>query len=282
MQIITELRDNYNLNELLKLTNIPRSSYYYCLSSINREGKHKVNKKKILNIFKKHKGRYGYRRITIELKNQGTLLNHKTVLRLMKEMGIKGKAKKRKYNSYKGKVGRIAPNILERNFVAIKPLSKFSTDVTEFSIASGKVYLSPLQDLYNGEIISYSITKRAVYAQVSEMLSKAFKKIPDNSGAILHSDQGWQYQMKYYQKALKDKGLIQSMSRKGNCLDNSPIESFFGTLKNEMFYGHEKEFKSFKQLKSAIESYIKYYNNDRIKEKLKGLSPVQYRIQSLQ
>ena len=113
------------------------------------------------------------------------------------------------------------------------------------------------------------------------MLSKAFSIIPDRTGALLHSDQGWQYQMKYYQKVIKDKGLIQSMSRKGNCLDNSPMESFFGILKNEMYYGHEKEFSNYDQLRRAIDKYIYYYNNRRIKVKLKGLSPVQYRVQSL-
>lgn len=242
--------------------------------------KHKDHKDAILGIYQCHKGRYGYRRITLELKKQGILLNHKTVLRLMNQIGIRGKMKRRKYHSYAGKVGRIAPNILNRNFTANKPYEKLTTDVTEFSIASGKAYLSPIQDLFNGEIISYSVTQRPVYAQIQDMLSKAFSIIPNGSGALLHSDQGWQYQMKYYQKAIKEKGLVQSMSRKGNCLDNSPMESFFGTLKNEMFYGLEKEFQNFDQLKGAIDTYIDYYNNDRIKVKLKGLSPVQYRIQS--
>ena len=208
------------------------------------------------------------------------MLNHKTVLRLMNEIGIHGKVKRKKYRSYVGKVGKIAPNLLDRGFVADKPYEKLTTDVTEFSISSGKVYLSPIKDLFNGEILSYSVNQRPVYSQINDMLTKAFAIIPDDSGALLHSDQGWQYQMKNYQKAVKDKGLLQSMSRKGNCLDNAPMESFFGTLKNEMFYGHEKEFQDFEQLKQAIDSYIDYYNNDRIKVKLKGLSPVQYRIQS--
>lgn len=233
-------------------------------------------------IYKRHKARYGYRRITLELRNRGIVLNHKTVLRLMNEIGIQGKMKRVKYRSYRGKIGKIAPNLLNRNFKANKPYRKLVTDVTQFSISSGKVYLSPIQDLFNGEIISYNIAPRPVYFQINDMLSKAFSIIPDDSGAILHSDQGWQYQMKYYQKAVKNKGLVQSMSRKGNCLDNSPMESFFGILKNEMFYGHEKEYRSFNQLKEAIVKYIHYYNNERIKEKLKGLSPVQYRIQSLQ
>jgi putative transposase len=201
----------------------------------------------------------------------------------MNEIGIQGRVKRVKYRSYRGRVGKIAPNLFNRNFITDKPYKKFTTDVTQFSISSGKVYLSPIWDLFNGEIISYSITQRPMYFQVNDMLKKAFSVLPDDSGAILHSDQGWQYQMKYYQKAIRDKGLIQSMSRKGNCLDKSPMESFFGIMKNEMFYGYEKkEYRSFNQLKEAIEKYIHYYNYERIKVKLKGLSPVQYRIQSLQ
>ena len=247
---------------------------------MKKESKHTGNKESILKIYKHHKGRYGYRRITLELRNRGIILNHKTVRRLMNELGVQGKVKRRKYRSYKGQVGKIAPNLLARDFSSTGPLKKLTTDVTEFSISSGKVYLSPIQDLFNGEIISYSISQRPVYSQIDDMLRKAFAIIPDDAKAILHSDQGWQYQMSRYQKVVKQKGLTQSMSRKGNCLDNSPMESFFGTLKNEMFYGHEEVFQNFAQLKQAIESYIDYYNNDRIKVKLKGLSPVQYRIQS--
>jgi len=265
----------------LKIANIARSSYYYSRNYFSQGSKHTQDKEDILAIFNFHKGRYGYRRITLGLRNQGIILNHKTVLRLMNELGIRGKVKRRKYRSYKGQVGKIAPNLLNRNFQADCPYQKLTTDVTQFSVASSKVYLSPIQDLFNGEIISYSISQHPAYSQIRDMLSKAFSIIPDSTGALLHSDQGWQYQMKYYQKAIKDKGLIQSMSRKGNCLDNSPMEIFFGILKNEMYYGHEKEFSNYGQLKRAIEKYIYYYNNRRIKVKLKGLSPVQYRIQSL-
>lgn len=266
--------------KLLTFAKISRSSYYYCRNVQAKVCKHRTHKEEILAIYNQHKGRYGYRRITLELRNRGTILNHKTVLRLMNKLGIQGKRKRTKYRSYAGQVGKVAPNLLGRNFTAGKPYEKLTTDVTQFSIVSGKVFLSPVQDLFNGEIISYSVTQRPVYAQIEKMLFKAFEIIPDDSGAILHSDQGWQYQMKYYQKAVKMKGLVQSMSRKGNCLDNSPMESFFGTMKNEMFYDQEKNYQTFSQLKQAIDEYIHYYNNDRIKVKLKGLSPVQYRIQS--
>ena len=142
-----------------------------------------------------------------------------------------------------------------------------------------KLYLSPILDMYNGEIISYEISDRPVLGQVLRMLDNAFAKIPDNTNLIFHSDQGWQYQHKTYQKRLKDKGIRQSMSRKGNCLDNSIMENFFGLLKSELLY--LREFDSMEEFRIELERYIDYYNNKRIKAKLKGLSPMQYRLQSL-
>lgn len=234
----------------------------------------------INQIFKENKGRYGYRRITLEMINRGYHINHKTVLRIMNQENIKCMVRMKKYKSYRGELGKIAPNLLQRNFKADKPNEKWVTDVTEFSLLGTKLYLSPILDLYNGEIISYNISDRPVFAQTLDMLEKAFKKIPDDAGLILHSDQGWQYQMKQYQYILKEKGINQSMSRKGNCLDNSVMENFFGLLKSELFY--LQEFTSIEQFKIELMDYIEYYNNKRIKCKLKGLSPVQYRIQSLQ
>lgn len=232
----------------------------------------------ICQIFHENKGRYGYRRITMELHNRGYTINHKTVQKLMRQCGIKCEIRKRRYRSYKGAIGKIAPNELNRNFKASRPNQKWVTDVTEFAIKDKKIYLSPILDLYNGEIISYNISFNPTFHQIMDMLDKAFAKAPDVTGLILHSDQGWQYQMKHYQLRLKEKGIVQSMSRKGNCLDNSVMENFFGLLKTEMFYKHE--FESAEHLISEIETYIDYYNNKRIKGKLKGLSPVQYRIQS--
>ena len=229
----------------------------------------------IRQIFSENRGRYGYRRITLELHNRGYYINHKTVQKLMKQCGLKCEIRRRKYRSYKGEVGKVAPNIISRNFKADKPNQKWTTDVTEFAIKDQKIYLSPILDMFNGEIVSYSISRHPTFKQITDMLDKAFKKIPDDTGLILHSDQGWQYQMKIYQWRLKEKG---SMSRKGNCLDNSVMENFFGLLKTEMFYKHK--FDSAEQLINEIENYIDYYNNKRIKCKLKGLSPVQYRIQS--
>ena len=155
---------------------------------------------------------------------------------------------------------------------------KWVTDVTEFSLFGSKLYLSPVLDLYNGEIISYAISERANYRQVDEMLDKAFSRLPDSSGLILHSDQGWQYQNVRYQKRLLEKGIRQSMSRKGNCLDNAVMENFFGLLKSELLY--LRTFQSLDEFCQELIAYLEYYNNNRIKEKLNGLSPVQYRIQN--
>ena len=168
-----------------------------------------------------------------------------------------------------------------RDFETSKPNEKWSTDVSEFHIPAGKLYLAPILDMYNDEIIAYDISSNPDFLQQKRLLNKAFSRFEDLEGLIFHSDQGWQYQMQPWHKALKDKGIIQSMSRKGNCLDNCPIENFFGKLKNEMFYGHEYEFKTLDQLKKAIEDYIDYYNTKRIKVKLKGLTPCEARQQAL-
>jgi transposase InsO family protein len=232
----------------------------------------------ITEIYHKHKGRYGYRRITLELRKLGFLINHKAVQRLMGCLGLKSVVRIKKYKSYRGSVGKIAPNLLERDFSVTKPYTKWVTDVTQFMLFGQKLYLSPILDLYNGEIISYSISKHPTFHQTMDMLNKAFEKIPNDTGLILHSDQGWQYQMKRYQHLLKEKGIVQSMSRKGNCLDNAPMESFFGSLKSELLY--IQKFDSPDHFVNELHDYMIYYNNQRIKIKLKGLSPVEFRTQS--
>lgn len=252
-----------------------RSSFYYHQKRSKLPDKYKEIKELIKTIYQQHKGRYGYRRITDELQNRAIAINHKTVHRLMKLMGLKSIVRVKKYKSYRGENGKIAPNILERNFRTTAPNKKWATDITEFNVSGNKLYLSPIIDLFNQEIISYELTERPVFDQVVVMLKKAFRKIPDNTNLMLHSDQGWQYQMKQYQHLLKKKGIVQSMSRKGNCLDNAVIENFFGILKSEMFY--TQKFKSIEQLKKEIKKYIAYYNNERIKSNLNKMSPIKYR-----
>lgn len=246
---------------------------------MQRPDKYRVEKEEITAIYHENQGRYGYRRITLEMQNRGYVINHKTVSRLMKDLGLKCQVRIRKYRSYKGEIGKVAPNLIDRNFHADAPNRKWATDITEFSLFGRKLYLSPILDMYNGEIISYNISERPLLGQVMDMLDKAFEKIPDNTNLIFHSDQGWQYQHKRYQHRLQQKGIRQSMSRKGNCLDNAVMENFFGLLKSELLY--LREFESLEEFRKELEEYIYYYNHHRIKAKLKGLSPVQYRIQSL-
>jgi len=270
-----ELRHKFDLNLLLNQTNMTRSNFYYHQKKTKSADKYQVIKELIKFIYHKHKGRYGYRRITDELNSKAIIINHKTVLKLMKLLGLKSLIRVKKYKSYKGEQGKIAPNILARKFKATAPNQKWATDITEFNVSGQKLYLSPIIDLFNQEIISYELTERPVFNQVVIMLNKAFEKIPNNTNLILHSDQGWQYQMKRYQNQLKEKGIVQSMSRKGNCLDNAIIENFFGILKSELYY--LKKYTSLDQLKKEIKEYINYYNNDRIKSNLNKMSPIQYR-----
>ena len=222
---------------------------------------------------------FGYRRITAELHNRKYSLNHKTVQRLMKELGLVCHVRMKKYRSYKGEIGKIAPNLLNRDFHAGQPNQKWVTDVTEFSLFGEKLYLSPILDLCSSDLVSYTISDRPVLSMVTSMLDKAFEKIPDGTNLILHSDQGWQYQHKQYQQMLREKGIRQSMSRKGNCLDNAVVENFFGLLKSELLY--LQEFESMEHFKQELIEYLDYYNNRRIKAKLKGLPPAIHRQQAL-
>lgn len=256
-----------------------RSTYYFHVKLLKKEDKYKKEKEEIKAIYHENKGRYGYRRITMELHNRGFRINHKTVLKLMKQVGLQSLVRIKKYKSYKGESNTVCDNLLKRNFKAEKPNEKWVTDVTEFALFGTKLYLSPIIDLFNGEVISYNISERPTFKQVMNMIEAAFKKIPNNTNLILHSDQGWQYKMKLYQHALKEKGIRQSMSRKGNCLDNACAENFFGLLKSELLY--LQKFDSLEHFKKELTEYIEYYNNKRIKCKLKGMSPVQYRIHSL-
>ena len=278
--MIWELRHEHKISLLLEISGLPRSTYYYYAKRRKAVDKYSEIKEQITTIYHENKGRFGYRRITLVLHNKGFCINHKTVERLMKELGIACRVRIKKYHSYKGEVGKIMPNLLARNFKAEKPNQKWVTDVTEFSLFGQKLYLSPILDLCSRDIISYVISDRPVLSMVTSMLDKAFTKVPNGTNLILHSDQGWQYQHKRYQKMLKAKGIRQSMSRKGNCLDNAVMENFFGLLKSELLY--LQEFDSIEDFKAELINYLDYYNNRRIKVKLKGLTPAQHRFQTLQ
>jgi putative transposase len=275
---VLELRQGHDLVVLLKVAGLPRSTFYYQRKAQQAGDRHADLKSRIHALYEHHKGRYGYRRITAVLRHAGELINHKTVQRLMQALGLKSLVRPKKYRSYRGQQADV-PNILARQFWAQRPNQKWVTDVTEFNVRGEKLYLSPVMDLFNGEIVSYTMQKQPHFSLVSSMLKKALSKLADKEAPLLHSDQGWQYQMPAYRRQLSERGLTQSMSRKGNCLDNAAMESFFGTLKSEFFYLNR--FSSIEQLEAGIRQYIHYYNHDRIKTKLKGLSPVQYRTQAL-
>ncbi|PPS36394.1 transposase [Pseudomonas amygdali pv. morsprunorum] len=255
-----------------------RSTFYYQVQVQSRPDPYAALKQLVESIYHEEKGLYGARRITAVIRTAGILVNKKVVERLMAELGLRSVVRPKKYRSYKGVIGTIAPNLLERNFSAQRPNQKWVTDVTEFKVGNRKLYLSPVMDLYNGKIVAYEVSTRPSFELVTSMLDKALQQLQDEPKLVMHSDQGWQYQHAQYRHKLSVRGVKQSMSRKGNCLDNAAMESFFGTLKSEFFY--LKQFESIDELKAGLDEYIHYYNHDRIKLKLNGQSPVKYRAQA--
>ena len=254
---------------------MPRSTFYYHLKA-SKTDKYFADKQAIKEVFEGNAQRYGYRRITLKLQAKGMTINHKKVLRLMKMLGLHGKRRKNeRYHSYKGEVGKVADNILNRDFTAERAFEKLATDVTQLKVRDTKIYLSPIMDLYNNEIMSYSVSLHPDLAQIREMLDGLSKILPQGATPILHSDQGWQYQHAEYQRYLKEHNIVQSMSRKGNCMDNGAMECFFGRLKVEMYYG--EKFESAEDFIEKLHKYIYYWNNKRISRKLKAMSPVGYR-----
>ena len=260
---------------MLRRMKMARSVFYYHRVRLDEPDGYEGLMDKITEAYEKSHRRYGYRRVCYALKDDGVNVNHKTVLKLMQQMGLKAKCKKRHYHSYKGDVGKIAPNVIGRDFAADKPNMKWATDVTQVCINDVKTYISPILDMFNGEIISYTISRSPNLKMVTDMLKQAFRKRPHLAGLIMHSDQGWHYQHELYQKLLGSRGIIQSMSRKGNCLDNSMMENFFAIMKNEMLY--TAKYDSVEDFEQELRKYIWWYNNKRIKLRLKGMSPVQYR-----
>ena len=259
-----------------------KSTYYYEINKTDAiADKNKELLSVITEIYTKHKGRYGVRRVHRELVNRGYAVNHKRVQRLMNKYNLKGKRPKEKYHSYQGTVGKTADNIINRDFSTTAPLQKWTTDVSQFKFSWGKCYFSPILDMNNNEIISYNLSTSPNLEQISDMLNKAFDKFPKTDGLIMHSDQGWQYQHQTYINSLKEHKIRQSMSRKGNCYDNCIMETFFGRLKNEMYYGYESEYKSFDEFANALDEYIHYYNYERIQAKTKWMPPAIYRLTSI-
>lgn len=277
--------EGFKLKDALVVVGIPEATYHYHVQQFKTEDPDKELKEIIQAIFEKHEGKYGYRRIHLELRGKGYKINHKKVQRIMRVLGLKCVkfTRKSRYNSYKGKVGKVAKNLLNRRFSTSIRLQKLVTDITEFKCTGNeKLYLSPILDLYNGEIISYGISNKPTLDFVIKPLNQVIKIIKNKAEyrTTIHSDQGWHYQHKKWVKTLKKNKIFQSMSRKGTCADNASMENFFGIMKQEMYHG--EALLSYDELKQKIDRYIYYYNNERIKVKLAGLSPVQYRTKTSQ
>ncbi|MGN7403663.1 IS3 family transposase [Cytobacillus praedii] len=278
--------EGFRLKDIFLVVGIPEATYHYHIKNFIKEDPDRELKEFITDLFKKFHERYGYKRITKELKKLGHRVNHKRVYRLMRELGlkcVKFMRKSRKYNSYKGKIGKVAKNRISLRFSTPIPLQKLVTDITEFKcLGEEKLYLNPILDLYNGEVIAFGIRKRPTLDLVMDPLKERIVIIENHATyrTTIHSDQGWHYQHNQWVKTLKTNKIFQSMSRKATCADNASMENFFGILKQEMYYG--EKLVSYEELKRRIVEYIYWYNNERSKAKLAGLSPVEYRTQSSQ
>jgi putative transposase len=280
VQAVVSLKAGYPLPVLLDVAGLARSTFFYHQARLQGPDPKEKLKAAVTEIFGTNHGRYGHRRVHAELLKQGWTVAKKTVLKLMKGLGLHCKIRRRKrYNSYQGEQGRIAPNLLNRHFEADAPNQKWVTDVTEFSVGDRKLYLSPVMDLFDRQIISYSLGLSPNLALTNDSLREALTCLEPGQQPLVHSDQGIQYQHASWRTLLSDADAVQSMSRKGNCYDNAVMENFFGHLKEELF--HHVRFINTDALANAIEEYIHWYNNERISTTLKGLSPVQYRAQTL-
>lgn len=264
---------------MLDKLELPKSTYYRYAGGRNPKPDRWSDVRPLLReIFSRTPNGMGYRQVTMALgAEQGLAISGKTVLRLMREEGLSCRIRHKRYNSYRGEEGKVAKNVLGRNFTAKAPMEKLVTDITEFKVAGAKAYLSPVMDLYNNEIVAWSVSRNPNFAQAMEMLDGLEPLL--RGPALLHSDQGWQYQQLAFQKRLSKMGLTQSMSRKATCLDNACMEGFFGHLKDEFYRG--RSFDSFDSFKAQLDAYIAYWNTQRYQARLKGMTPVQYRGHSI-
>jgi putative transposase len=280
VQTLIALKADFPLPVLLQVAGLARSTFFYHQARLQAPDPQEALKAAVTEIFRKNQGRYGYRRIHTELAKQGWAVAKKTVLKLMRTLGLVCQVRRKKrYNSYRGGQSNIAANVLNREFDADAPNHKWVTDVTEFSVGDRKLYLSPVMDLFDRQIISYSIGSSPNLELTNTSLREALTSLQDGQRPLVHSDQGVQYQHISWRTLLEGAGAVQSMSRKGNCYDNAVMENFFGHLKEEMF--HRTRFLNTDALETALHEYIRWYNTERISTKLEGLSPVQYRARSL-
>ncbi|WP_239450718.1 IS3 family transposase [Gordonia terrae] len=273
------LKAEHRLGDLLAAAGLARSTFFYHQARLDDPDPWAETKAAISEIFHANKARYGHRRVHRELVKTGHRIAKKTVLTLMRRLGLVCRIRRRRYVSYRGFVGPVAQNLLDRDFTAEAVNQKWVTDVTEFRVGQDKLYLSPIMDLFNREIISYSIGRSPTLDLTHSSLRAAIATLEPGQLPLVHSDQGFQYQHHTWGQLLADVGAQQSMSRKGNCYDNAVMEAFFGHLKEECF--HHVTYLDIHALEVALHDYIQWYNHDRTSERLEGLSPVQYRTQAL-
>jgi putative transposase len=280
VQALIALKADFPLPVLLQVAGLARSTFFYHQARLQGPDPQAALKAAVTELFTKNHGRYGHRRIRTELAKLGWTAAKKTVLKLMRTLRLVCKVRRKKrYNSYQGAQGRVAPNVLNREFEADAPNQKWVTDVTEFRVGDRKLYLSPVMDLFDRQIISHTISTSPNLELTNTSLRQALTTLQDGQKPLVHSDQGVQYQNASWRALLEGAGAVQSMSRKGNCYDNAVIENFFGHLKEELF--HHVRFINTDALATALHEYIRWYNTERISTKLKGLSPLQYRAQAL-
>ena len=276
--IIDALKNKYSLPNLCRKLCISRSSYYYQEKAIHAEDKYHDIRIKICELFRNNYDAFGYRKIYALLKREGTTLSEKVVRRIMREEGLVVKVhRRRKYNSYKGEISPAVENLINRDFHADKPNQKWLTDITEFSIEAGKVYLSPIIDCLDGMPVSWTLGTSPNARLANTMLKQAIKTLKPGEHPIVHSDRGCHYRWPEWIKILEDAKLTRSMSKKGCSPDNSACEGFFGHLKMEMFYGRNWSNSTLDDLIQAINKYMNWYRTSRIKSTLGGLSPLEYR-----
>lgn len=277
---VAALKAEHRLEVLLRVAGLARSTFFYHQARFQAPNPHAALKVQIKRLFEANKGRYGHRRIHDQLRKKGWRVAKKTVLKLMNQLVLVCRVRRKKpYSSYRGRAGQVAPNLLERDFTAREPNQKWVTDVTEFAVAGGKVYLSPVMDLFDRQIISYTAGLSPNLELTNASLRAGLETLDPGQSPLVHSDQGFQYQHASWRHLLAGVGGVQSMSRKGNCLDNAVIESFFGHLKEE-FYTHA-EFESIEDFTAGLDEYIAWFNHERVHTYLEGLSPVEYRAQAL-
>ena len=280
---MSELSGRFALSDLLECAGLARSTYYYALAHPKKPTRPELWDA-AREIFSRTPNGCGHRQIAMCLRaERGAVVADKTVLKMMGEMGLRCGIRREtdyhRYNSYKGVVGETFENVIGRDFAADGPWQKMGTDVTEFKCSFGKAYLAPAYDFGSGEIAAWSITESPNMAQQEEMLDMLIPLVPAGASPVMQSDMGWQYQNAGYVKRLRDAGFVQSMSRKGNCLDNACTEGLFGHMKDEFFKG--RDWDDFETFKADLEAYIAHWNTRRRQVRLKGLTPEEFRNQSL-